>query len=107
MDGWAVEAEWGAKARSGDWLLGYFYSQHEALAVHSSYVQDDWVRWGNANQVRATNLKGSEIRVVYTIRPNMNIFARAFFVHAIDLLEPGDTTKETGNRFRIDYNVSF
>jgi hypothetical protein len=107
VDGWAVEAEWGAKARSGDWLLGYFYSHHEALAVHSSYVQDDWVRWGNANQVRATNLKGSEIRVVYTIRPNMNIFARAFLVHAIDLLEPGDTTKETGSRFRIDYNVSF
>jgi len=28
-------------------------------------------------------------------------------VKAIDLLQPGDTTKETGNRFRVDYNVSF
>jgi hypothetical protein len=37
----------------------------------------------------------------------MNIVARLFLVDAIDLLEPGDTTKETGNRFRIDYNVSF
>lgn len=107
VDGFAVLVEWGARARAGDWLLGYFYSYQEALATHSSYVQDDWVRWGNADQTRATNLKGSEVRAVYTIRPNMNIFARAFFVHAIDLLEPGDTTKETGNRFRIDYNISF
>ena len=65
------------------------------------------MRWGNANQVRATNLKGSEIRPMYTIRPHMNVFARLFFVHAIDFLEPDDTTKETGNRFRIEYNVSF
>ena len=67
----------------------------------------NWVRWGNANQVRATNLEGSEFRFVYTIRPSMNIFARLFFVDAIDLLEPGDTTKETGNRLRVDYNLSF
>jgi hypothetical protein len=107
VDGYAVEFLWGKNKGSGDWLLGYFYSHQEALAAHSSYVQDDWVRWGNANQVRATNLKGSEIRVMYTIRPHMNILARLFFVHAIDFLEPGDTTKETGNRFRIEYNVSF
>jgi hypothetical protein len=37
----------------------------------------------------------------------MNIIARLFFVDAIDLLEAGDTTKETGNRLRIDWNVSF
>jgi hypothetical protein len=52
-------------------------------------------------------LKGSEFRVIYTIRDNMNLFARMFFVDAVDLLEPGDTTKETGNRFRLDWNVSF
>jgi hypothetical protein len=75
--------------------------------VHSSYTQDDWVRWGTSVQARATNLKGSEIRVRYTIRPTMNIIARLFFVDAIDLLEIGDTTKETGNRLRIDWNVSF
>ena len=39
--------------------------------------------------------------------PDMNIIARLFFVDAIDLLEAGDTTKETGNRLRIDWNVSF
>jgi hypothetical protein len=107
INGFAIEFEWGERVNAGDWQLGFFYLYHEALAVNSSYTQDDWVRWGNANQVRATNLKGIELRAVYTIRPNMNIFARVFFVDAIDLLEPGDTTRETGNRFRIDYNISF
>jgi hypothetical protein len=37
----------------------------------------------------------------------MNIFARLFFVDAIELLEAGDTTKETGNRFRVDFNIAF
>jgi hypothetical protein len=107
VNGWAVEIEWGSRDEAGDWLVGYYYAFQEALAAHSSYIQDDWVRWGNANQVRATNLKGSELRFIYTIRPNMNIFSRLFFVNAIDLLLPGDTTKETGNRFRVDYNFSF
>jgi hypothetical protein len=107
LDKWIVEITWGDKGTTGDWLFGYYYSYIEALAVNSSYISDDWVRWGNANQVRGTNLKGSEFRARYTIRPNQNVFARLFFVDAIDLLEPGDTTKETGNRLRIEYNVAF
>jgi hypothetical protein len=107
QDGYVVEVEWGSQKRQGDWLFGYYYSYLEALTVHSSYIADDWVRWGNANQVRATNLKGSEFRAHYTITPKMNILARLFFVEAIDLLQPGDTTKEDGNRVRIDFNMSF
>ena len=40
-------------------LLGYYYAHMEALAVSSSYAQDDWVRWGTANQTRATNMKAN------------------------------------------------
>jgi hypothetical protein len=97
----------GEKSKKGDWQVGYYYSYLEALSVHSSYIADDWVRWGNANQVRATNLKGSELRAIYSFSPTMNIFARLFFVDAISLLEAGDTTLETGNRLRIDVNISF
>jgi hypothetical protein len=106
-DAWVIEMEWDKLGASGNWLLAYYYSHLEALGRHSSYIQDDWVRWGNANQVRATNMKGSEFRAMYKPRPNMNILARLFFVDAINLLEPGDTTKETGNRFRIEWNVTF
>ena len=92
---------------TNDWLFGYFYAHIEALSLNSSFLQDEWVRWGDANQVRSTNIKGSEFRVLYTINPKMNLFARAFFVDAIDLLEPGDSSKETGNRVRIDFNIFF
>lgn len=106
VNGYVAEVLLGGK-EPGNWQFGYFYSRVEALASNSSYVQDDWVRWGNANQVRATNLRGSELRVLYTLRENLNVFARLFFVDAVDLLEPGDNTKETGNRFRIEFNWSF
>ena len=79
----------------------------DALAANSSYIQDDWARWGTATQSRLTNMKGSEVRALYTISPKQNVFARLFFVDAIDLLEPGDTALEDGKRFRIEYNVSF
>jgi hypothetical protein len=106
-DAYVLEFVLGEKGEKGDWQVGYYYSYLEALSVHSSYIADDWVRWGNANQVRATNLKGSELRAIYSFSPTMNIFARLFFVDAISLLEAGDTTLETGNRLRIDFNISF
>ncbi len=107
VDGHVVHVTLGEKSEAGDWQFGYYYAHLEALTTHSSYVQDDWVRWGTAVQARTTNMKGSEFRALYTIRPGFNIFARLFFVDAIDLLQPGDTTLETGNRFRIEANYSF
>lgn len=106
-DGYVLEFEIGEQHKTRAWRFGYYYSHLEALSSNSSYIADDWVRWGNANQVRATNLKGSEVRAVYSFSPTMNVFARLFFVDAIDLLQAGDTTKETGNRLRIDFNISF
>jgi hypothetical protein len=105
--GWVAEALWGPSGAAGDLQLGYYYSHVEALAANSSYIQDDWARWGTSTQARLTNMKGSEFRVLYTISPTQNIFARLFFVDAIDLLEPGDVALEDGKRFRIEYNVSF
>lgn len=106
-EGYVIEFELGEKDSKGDWLFGYYYSYLEALSSHSSYIADDWVRWGDANQVRATNLKGSELRARYSFSPTMNVFARLFFVDAISLLEAGDTTLETGNRLRVEVNISF
>jgi len=107
LNKWVMELKWGNMGTPGDWLFAYYYAYIEALATNSSYISDDWVRWGDVYQVRGTNLKGSEFRARYTIRLNQNILARLFFIDAIDLLEPGDTTKETGNRLRVDYNIAF
>ena len=107
VDGWVLEALWGPSGEAGDLLVGYYYSHMEALAANSSYIQDDWARWGTSTQARLTNMKGSEFRVLFTITPNQNIFARLFLVDAIDLLQPGDVALEDGKRFRIEYNISF
>ena len=107
VDGWVLEALWGPSGGAGDLLLGYYYSHVEALAANSSYIQDDWARWGTSTQARLTNMKGSEFRLLFTISPSQNIFARLFIVDAIDLLQPGDVALEDGKRFRLEYNISF
>ncbi len=107
VNGWVLEALWGPSGSAGDVQVGYYYSHIETLAAHSSYIEDDWARWGTSTQARLTNMKGSEFRVLWTITPNQNVFARLFFVDAINLLEPGDIALENGKRFRIEYNFSF
>jgi hypothetical protein len=107
VDGHVVHFTLGEKSAPGDWLLAYYYAHQEALTTHSSYVQDDWVRWGTSVQARTTNMKGSEFRAHYTVRPGFNVIARLFFVDAIDLIQPGDIALETGSRFRLDANIAF
>jgi hypothetical protein len=102
-----LEALWGRSGNAGDWQIGYYYSHVDALAANSSYIQDDWARWGTATQARLTNMKGSELRLLYTLGPRQKILARLFFVDAIDLLEPGDSALEDGKRFRVEYNIAF
>jgi len=107
VDFYTFFVNWGSSDKRGDWLLGYYYSYIEALAINSSYSEDDWVRWGSATQTRASNLKGSEFRLAYGVADNMNIVVRLYLVDAIDLLNATDTAKEDGNRARIDFNLSF
>jgi len=90
---------WGS-TKPKQWLFGYFYANIEALAVNSSYAQDDWVRWGNATQTRATDMKGSEFRVAYGLNKQQNLVGRLYIVESIQ-------TIEDGNRFRVDWNVKF
>lgn len=107
VDFYIFFVNWGSTKKRGDWLLGYYYSYIEALAVNSSYTEDDWVRWGNPNQTRATNMKGSEFRLAYGFSESMNIVGRLYLVNAINLLSAGDIAKEDGKRARIDFNFKF
>ncbi len=86
--------------RKGNFLGAYYYARVEALAVSSSYAEDDWVRWGTIDQTRATDMKGHEFDFVWTFAKKMSLVTRFYLVDAI-------TTTEDGKRFRVDYNVSF
>lgn len=98
-DGFDIFVLWGS-TKPQQWLFGYYYANIEALAVSSSYAQDDWVRWGSATQTRATDMKGSEFRVAYGLNQQQNLVARLYLVESIK-------TVEDGNRLRVDWNVKF
>jgi len=58
------------------------------------------VRFGAGGQTRASSIKGHELRAGYAITNNANVLTRLYLVDAI-------TTKEKGNRFRVDLNIKF
>jgi hypothetical protein len=99
-DGYVLLATYGALNEANSWLVGYYYARLETLAVHNSYSQDDWVRWGSATQTRGSNMKGHEFRFGWAFDPAMNLVARLYVVDAI-------TTVEDGSRFRVDFNYRF
>ncbi len=81
-------------------MLGYSYAHIETFAVNASYAQDDWIRFGAGAQTDASGFKGHEIRLGYAISKNINLLARLYLVDAI-------TTRQDGNRFRVDLNWKF
>lgn len=99
-DGFVLQATYGGLSEAKQWLIGYYYADIEALAVHSSYAQDDWVRWGNATQTRASDMKGHEFRFGWALSPKANLILRTYIVEAI-------TSVEDGNRARLDFNYRF
>jgi hypothetical protein len=99
-DGHVLLATYGGVGERNAWLVGYYYAHIETLAVHNSYAQDDWVRWGNATQTRGSDLEGHELRFGWGLSARANLLARVYLVEAI-------TTGEDGNRARIDFNYRF
>jgi hypothetical protein len=107
VDGFVLQAVYGSVRKRGDWLLGLYYARLEALSIHNSYAQDDWVRWGSSDQTSASNMKGPEFRAGMSLGHNMNLIARLFIVDGIEKDLPNDVRSQTGNRARIDFNWSF
>jgi hypothetical protein len=99
-DGFILSAKVGKLKEWGDWLVGYYFARIETLAVNASYAQDDWVRWGSANQTDSSDLRGHEFRTAFAISGRTNLVARLYIVDAI-------TSTQDGKRFRIDFNTKF
>ena len=98
--GYVFSATLGQLKKRRDWLVGYYYAHIETFAVNAAYAQDDWSRFGSATQSDASDFEGHEIRLAYAFSKNVNLMARMFLVDAI-------TTRQDGNRFRLDLNWKF
>lgn len=99
-DGYVGFASAGKTEDRGDWLFAWYYAHIETLAVNASFAEDDWVRFGSATQTDGSDIKGHEGRVVYALSKKMNLMARLYLVRAI-------STRQDGNRFRLDFNLAF
>ncbi len=98
--GFVLSAKLGGTREQGDWLAAYYYAEIEALAVNASFSQDDWLRWGSANETRSSDFNGHELRFAYALEKNVKLVARLYLVEAI-------TSSEDGGRFRLDLNYTF
>lgn len=107
VDGYVLQVVYGGVKKQGDWLLGAYYTRLEALSIHNSYAQDDWVRWGSSDQTSASNMKGPEFRAGIGFGNNINLIVRLFLIRGIEKDLPTDERNQTGKRFRIDFNWSF
>lgn len=105
-EGFVAQLSYGS-TKPGQWLAAYYYASIDTFAFSSSYSQDDWMRWGSANETRSTNFSGHEFRFSYGLMDNVNAVARLYIVEARALRSPSAAFVEDGNRFRLDVNFSF
>ncbi|MET2985420.1 putative porin [Aureibaculum conchae] len=98
----------GNLAKKGDWKLQLTHNYLEKFAAVDFLAQNDWARWDYSSQGspdgRLTNFKGFEIAGGYAFEKNINLKIRYFIVNQI---LPLGIKKETGNRIRLDFNISF
>jgi hypothetical protein len=107
--GYSVTAEIGKLKAKNDYLLAITYTHIEKYSILDYLSQDDWMRWGfpnGASGARASNFQGVELKAAYAFGPNCNLMARTYIVKGIVGATP-TATIETGNRFRLDFNVGF
>ena len=68
--------------------------------MNASYAQDDWARFGSADQTDSSDFRGQELRVVRTLSKNADLTLRYYAVEAI-------TSQQNGKRLRLDFNIKF
>lgn len=99
-DGRVFSVSRGQLGNAGDWMYGAYYAHIERFAVNASYAQDDWVRWGSADQTDASDFRGVELRLARALSKNSNLMLRYYAAEAL-------TSVQDGKRLRLDWNYRF
>ena len=99
-DGWTASIQWRPDSGDDRWTFTGVLARIEALAVHPSYAQDDWMRWGSATQSDASDYRGYELRARYETSNRSNLVLRFFQVESV-------VSEQDGSRARLDFNVRF
>jgi hypothetical protein len=107
--GFVVSVKYGSLNARGDTQFRYYFASIGKYAVVDYFAQDDWVRWNysGASGARSSNFQGHELRCAYAFGPKFNAVARLYLVEAKEKKSAGDLALESGNRFRLDFNIGF
>lgn len=98
--GYLVFAALGKADRPRAASVAYTYARIEKWAIHPSYGQDDWFRWGTATQTDSSDFKGHEWRLDYRLSDHLSVMGRAFSVDAL-------SDSKRAKRLRLDLNYRF
>ena len=106
--GFVVALKYGSLAQKGDWLFKLSYANLQKYSAVDFMAQNDWARWDYASvgspDGRLTNFRGLEVVAGFKLSKKVNIKMKYYFV---EQLIPYGTSKETGNRIRLDLDFKF
>lgn len=107
-NGFTVGLKYGKLKEQGNWLFKASYAYIQQYAIVNFMAQNDWARWdyssfGSADG-RLSNFNGIEIVMGYMIKHNLSL---KFKYYMVEQIVPTGTSKETGNRVRLDLDIKF
>ena len=97
VNAYALSVIIGETKKPWDWQTGYSYVYIEMFAVNNSFAQDDWVRWGTAEQIRNSNFKGHKFFGVLTLPRQFSVVAQIYIVKGITQRTHESNQVENGN----------
>jgi hypothetical protein len=104
---YTVGLKWGTLKKADSWLFKLTYTHTERYAILDYMAQNDWGRWDysayNSPDGCLSNYEGVELVAAYAISDKLNLVAKYYW---IEQLIPIGSTRENGQRFRLDLNVS-
>ncbi|MEC3908164.1 putative porin [Tamlana sp. 2201CG12-4] len=106
--GFVTAIGFGKFKEKSDWKFKATYTYLERYAAVDFLAQNDWARWDYSSfespDGRLTNLRGIELVASYLLQKNMKLTLKYYKVKQ---LIPFGVVKETGDRVRLDLDVSF
>ena len=108
VQGYSASLSYGALMNRKDWLVMLSYAHMGAYSAVDYFAQNDWARWdyldGGSKDGRLTNFQGIRFTAGYVIRKN---FTLKLNYYKVEQLKSVNSSKETGDRIRLDLDIKF
>jgi len=107
-EGYSASLSYGQLKQRKDWLIMFTYANLQSFAAVDYFAQNDWARWDYSGygspDGRLTNFQGIRFTAGYTIRKN---FILKLNYYKVEQLVATGSSRETGDRIRLDLDIKF